>query len=75
MRSVQMKKRGGGKTEEQKAKRHLQVVEAHQQLIDTALAYLNKARLSLVSLNKMGLLGITESLCETEVQQYMTDAE
>jgi len=74
MRTTQLKKRGGGKTEEQKAKRQMEMVEAHQQYIDTAQAYLEKARLSLVSLNNMGTLSTTQILCELEIQRYMIDA-
>jgi IS5 family transposase len=53
----------------------LQMVEAHQQFVDTALAYLSKARASLVYLKKMGLLGTVQNLCEIEIQQYMIDAD
>ena len=75
MRAAQLKKRGGGKTEEQKAKRQMQMVEAHQQYIDTAQAYLTKARLSVIDLKNRGILGAIQSVSEVEIQQYMLDAD
>lgn len=75
MRAAQMKKRGGGKTEEQKRKRQEQMIAAHQQYMDIAQQYLDKARLSLKRLQELGVLSANQMLILLEVQQYMVDAE
>lgn len=75
MRTAQLKKRGGGQTEAQKARRQTQVVEAHQQYVDVVQGYLDKARLSLHTLNEMGVLSLIERISETEIQQYLRDAD
>ncbi|NEP15263.1 MAG: ISNCY family transposase, partial [Symploca sp. SIO2C1] len=75
MRAAQMKKRGGGKTEAQKARRHEQMVEAHRTYIDVAQQYLTKARLSLNTLENKGLSKVTERLKVVEIEDYMAHAE
>jgi hypothetical protein len=75
MRIAQLKKRGGGKTKEQKARRQSEIVEAHRQYIDTAQAYLTKARSSLDTLIAMAVLSTIQGLSELEIRQYMIDAE
>ena len=75
MRIAQMKKRGGGKTEEQKAKRQNRVVEAHQRYITVAQQYLEKARLSLDDLQGKGLLSPVQGLSVLEIEQFMAHAE
>ncbi len=75
MRAAQMKKRGGGKTENQQAKRHEQMVEAHQDYIDTAQQYLDKARLSLKALENKGLSKVTQGLKVVEIEEYMAHAD
>ena len=74
MRAAQMKKRGGGKTEEQKAKRQEQMVVAHQQYMDIAQHYLDKARLSLKRLQELEVLTTNQTLTMFEAQQYMDNA-
>ena len=74
MRAAQMKKRGGG-AEEQKEKRQEQMVAAHQQYMDIAQQYLDKARLSLKHLQELGVLTANQMLTALEVQQYMVDAD
>jgi IS5 family transposase len=75
MRAVQMKKRGGGGTKEQKEKRQEQMVRVHQQYMDIAQQYLDKACLSLEKLQELGVLTASQQLTVLEVQQYMVDAE
>lgn len=75
MRLAQMKKRGGGKTEAQQAKRQIKMVEAHQSYIDVAQQYLEKARLSLDDLQGKGLLSPVQGLSALEIKQFMVHAE
>lgn len=75
MRTAQLKKRGGGRTEAQQTKRQTQVVEAHQQFIDAAQGYVDKARLSLHTLNDTDVLSPMEGISVHEIQQYLGDAD
>jgi hypothetical protein len=75
IRVAQMKKRGGGKTEQQQEKREKQKVEAHQQVMDMAQQYLDKARLSLKSLQESAALTSNQKVTLLAVQQYMMDAD
>jgi len=75
MRAAQMKKRGGGKTEEQKEKCQEQVIAAHQLYIDIAQKYLDRARLSLGNLQRLVELTPAQTLTGFEIQQYMADAD
>lgn len=72
MRVAQMKKRGGGKTESQKTQRHARVLAAHQDYIDVAQHYLDKARLSLNALeNKV----LSTHVNVIEIKDYMAHAD
>ena len=75
MRTAQMKKRGGGNTEAQKARRQEQLMEAHQIYIDTAQPYLDKARLSLNTLENKGLSKLTRGANLLEIEDYMAHAD
>ncbi len=75
MRAAQMKKRGGGSSEAQKEKRHEQMVAAHQQYMDIAQQYLDKARLNLKRLEELNVLTTNQTLTMLEVRQYMVDAD
>ena len=75
MRIAQMKKRGGGKTEAQKAKRKAQMVEAHREYIAVAQKYLDKARTTLKALQDSGLCSAIQNLNILEIQQYMAHAD
>ena len=75
MREAQMKKRGGGKTEEQKAKRKARMEEAHQDYIDVAQGYLDKARLTLKTLREKDLSSLIQGSLYLEIQGYMEHAE
>ena len=61
MRAAQMKKRGGGKTDAQKAKRHASMLEAYQEYLEVAQQYLNKARLSVEALESTVLSEVAKS--------------
>lgn len=75
MRAAQMKKRGGGKIEEQKEKRQEQMIAAHQQYMDIAQQYLDKARISLDDLQKLVELTPAQTLTVLEIQLYLADAD
>ncbi len=74
MRTAQMKKRGGGRTEAQKATRHALMLEAYQEYLEVAQQYLNKARLSLKALENKSLSAVTRVKI-IEIKDYMTHAE
>jgi hypothetical protein len=75
MRATQMKKRGGGKTESQKAKRQAQVIEAHQEYIDVAQPFLDKACLSLKTLEDKGLSSVVQKAQCAEIKDYIAHAD
>lgn len=70
-----MKKRGGGGTEAQKEKRQAQMVVAHQQYMDVAQKYLDRARASLDNLQRLVELTPVQMLTIIEIHQYMADAD
>ena len=74
MREAQMKKRGGGKTEEQKAKRKARMEEAHREYLDVAQQYVDKARLTLKTLEGKVSSIVRRSLC-LEIEGYMKHAD
>ena len=51
------------------------MVAAHQEYVDLARQYLDKARASLKSLEELGLLAANQMLTMLEVQQYQLDAD
>jgi hypothetical protein len=75
MRAAQMKKCGGGNTEAQKARRQEQIAEAHQDYIDTAQSYLDKARWSLKTLENKGLSEVAQGVNRLEIEAYMAHAD
>lgn len=75
MRTAQMKKRGGGKTEAQKAKRHTHMVEAYEEYLEVAQQYLNKARLSMRALESKALSEVVPNLQLIEIKDYMVHAD
>lgn len=75
MRAAQMKKRGGGKTDVQKAQRKAQMGAAHRDYLEVAQRYLDKARLTLSALKEKGLSSVVQkSLC-LDVEGYMVHAD
>ena len=75
MRNAQMKKRGGGSTDEQKAQRQQKMREAHQQYIDVAQGFMDKARTSLNTLENRGLSKVSDGLKMQEIEGYIIHAE
>jgi len=75
MRTAQMKKRGGGKTDAQKAQRHTCMVEAYQEYLEVAQQYLYKARLSVKALESKVLSEVAPSLQLVEIKDYMAHAD
>lgn len=74
MRTAQNKKRGKGQNEEQLAKRNKQIAQAHQEYIDVAKRYLNKAFCTLGALEKQGLRAITDALLIDQIQDFGSHA-
>lgn len=74
MRSAQNKKRVGAKTEEQIKKRDNLIVEAHKEYIDVAQRYLNKARYTLETLEKMGLSSIQDEFIKDAIENFFNHA-
>jgi len=75
MRNAQMKKRGGGSTDEQKAQRQQKMREAHQYYIDVAQCFIDKARTSLNLLESRGLSKVSDGLKKHEIEGYIAHAE
>ena len=75
MRMAQMKKRGGGSTEAQKARRHARMLEAYREYVEVAQWYLDKVRLSLETLENKVLSEVMQRVKIVEVKDYMRHAE
>jgi hypothetical protein len=73
MRAAQMKKRGG-KTQAQKARHQERLVEAHRD-IDTVQQYLERARLSLKTLESQGVVRASQGSDLAEIKGYMAHAD
>ncbi len=71
MRTAQNKKRARPKNEEQKKKCAALVVEAHQEYIDVAQKYLDKARYTLNTLEKQGLSDIKDILLTDSIRTFI----
>jgi transposase, IS5 family len=71
MRTAQNKKRARAKTEEQKKKRDTLISEAHQEYIDVAQKYLDKARHTLNVLEKQGLSDIKDILLIENIRVFI----
>ncbi len=75
MRIAQNKKRVSAKTEEQKKKRQERIVEAHQDYLDVAEKYLQKARKTLTDLEERGILDRTDLLLRVSIDGFAEHAE
>lgn len=75
MRNAQMKKRGGGSTEEQKAQRQQLMREAHQDYIAVAQHFIDRAGDSLKMLKSLSLSKVSDGLKILEIEGYITHAE
>lgn len=71
MRTAQNKKRARAKTEEQKQKNAELVIEAHQEYIDVAQKYLDKARHTLNFLEKQGLSDMKDFLLTQRIITFI----
>ncbi|MEO6904997.1 MAG: ISNCY family transposase [Ginsengibacter sp.] len=74
MRSAQNKKRVGAKTEEKIKKRDGLIVEAHKEYIDVVQQYLNKARGTLKTLEKIGLNSIQDIFIKDTIENFFNHA-
>jgi IS5 family transposase len=74
MRSAQNKKRAGAKTEEQKKKRDTLIVEAHQEYIDLAQEYLNRACITLGTLKNQPLINIRDVVTQESIEIFINHA-
>lgn len=73
MRTVQNKKRNQGRTEAQQAKRVKEIAAAHQEYIDVAKRYVNKALTTLEKLEKQAL-SVLDVLQMENIRGFMTHA-
>jgi IS5 family transposase len=71
MRTAQNKKRARAKTEEQKKKRDTLIAEAHQEYIDVAQKYLDKACHTLNILEKRGLSDMKDVLLIENIRIFI----
>jgi transposase, IS5 family len=71
MRTAQNKKRTRAKTEEQKKKRETLIAQAHQEYIDIAQKYLDKACHTLNTLQKQGLSDIKDVLLMENIRKFI----
>jgi len=74
MRSAQNKKRARAKTAEQQEKNETLIKQAHQALLDCAQHYLDKARLSLIQIDKQGHADGIELARKIEIEGFMAHA-
>lgn len=71
MRIAQQKKRVGSKTDEQQKKCEAAIIKAHQDYIDVAQCYLNKAELTLIMLEKKGLLELKDIFVLESIRTFI----
>ena len=74
MRSAQNKKRSKAKSEEQKKKNEVLIVKAHQELLDVAEHYLEKAKDTIALLEQRGFTGEFDVLKKMEIEGFMQHA-
>jgi transposase, IS5 family len=75
MRLAQNKKRSSARTEEQKKKREALIKKAHQEYIEVAQKYLNKACYTLEVLKKQGLLELSDISLTENIKQFINHAQ
>ena len=75
MRRAQNKKRSKAQSVEQKAKNETLVIAAHQDYLDVAQRYLNKAKGTLNLLLQRGSLSELDGVRKLEIETFMTHAE
>jgi hypothetical protein len=74
LRSASSKKRSKAQSEEKKAKNEELIVEAHQEYLDVANTYLQKASETIAKIEQLGFTGDTDILNKLEIERYMEDA-
>ncbi len=74
MRSAQNKKRSRAKSPEQQDKNEALIKAAHQDYIDCAQGYLDKARQSLMELGKGGIINVIDLVRTMEIEGFMAHA-
>jgi hypothetical protein len=74
MRSAQNKKRSKAKSEAQKKKNETLVVKAHQEYLDVAERYLEKARDTIAMLEQQGFTNESDVLKKLEIEGFMQHA-
>jgi hypothetical protein len=75
MRSAQNKKRSKAKSEEQKNKNETLIVKAHQEYLDVAESYLQKAQDTIVMLEQRGFTSEFDVLKKMEIEGFMRHAK
>ena len=74
MRSAQNKKRSKAKSEEQKKKNEALIVKAHQEYLDVAGRYLQKAQGTIVLLEQRGFTSEFDVLTKLKIESFMQHA-
>jgi transposase, IS5 family len=74
MRAAQSKKRRKANSEEGEAKNQALIEKAHQDYLDTAQHYLDKARGTLVKLDQQGLTSMLDIARTIDIEDYMAHA-
>ena len=74
MRTAQNKKRSKAKSPEQVQKNEALIVRAHQEFLDVAQAYLDKARQTLVLIEQGGLSDALDLVKKLEIEGFMAHA-
>lgn len=75
MRSAQNKKRSKAKSDEQQAKNAALVVTAHQEYLDVARHYLDKAKSTVLLLAQQGFVSQFDVVKKLEIEGFMVHAE
>ena len=74
MRTAQNKKRSKAKSPEQVQKNQALIIEAHQEFLDVAQGYLDKAHQTLALITKRGLTGALDLVKKLEIEGFMAHA-
>src|SRR4030066_37163 len=74
MRAAQNRKRSKAKSEEQQKKNETLIVKAHQEYLDVAEHYLQKARGTIAMLEQQGNTGEFDALKKLEIEGFMQHA-
>ena len=75
MRTAQNKKRSKAKSEDQQKKNETLIKQAHQEYLDVAWRYLNKAGNTIVKLEQQGFTDEFDILKKLEIEGYMEHAK